>query len=486
MKESSLCKPRFNGPSAFGARPGHPIFYVLPVSGDPLSITAEKIPDGVVFDPVRRSVTGRISVPGVYPMTFAAENKNGLVRFSMNLNIGEQIQLAPPMGWNSWYCLSETVSDAKLRETAAGMVERGLSAFGWSYINIDDCWQGVRGGKYHALQPNERFPDMGALAEYIHALGLRIGIYSTPWISTYAGFRGGSTDRGFEERMYLPEDQRLQPNQVFGRFPGGRERGQYRTGSEWLFENDIRQWADWGIDFVKVDWNPNDIPTTERIASELRTCGRDIVLSLSNTAPVEFGKELLELSQLCRITGDIRDTWESISKIGFDHDLRWHGCFRPGHWIDPDMLQIGAIGIPNRQNITYQPSRLTYEEQRTQFTLWSLLSAPLLLSCDVAGMDDSTFALLTNPDVIAVNQDSLAAVPIIEKPSETLRIYRKPLLDGSLAIGVFNLSDELLHTELEMPSSTRELWTGTESGADHVKMTIQPHGVAVYRTKPLV
>lgn len=245
--------PRFHAPAVFGVRPGSDFFLALPVEGERLSLDCTNPPPGTGFDAAAGVLSGRIGRPGIYPVEFEAENPAGRSRCTIRLIAGEGIQLTPPMGWNSWYCFSEGVSDAGIRKTARALVERGLAAHGWNFVNIDDCWQGVRGGKYGALQGNERFPDMKALADYIHSLGLRFGLYSTPWIGTYAGFRGGSTDRGREERLFLPEPERLQPNQVFGRYPGLHSLGADRPGPEWRFGDDVRQWAEWGVDFVKVD-----------------------------------------------------------------------------------------------------------------------------------------------------------------------------------------------------------------------------------------
>jgi len=394
------------------------------------------------------------------------------------------ISLTPPMGWNSWYCCSETVSDERIREVAQALVDRGLAAHGWNFVNIDDCWQGPRGGKYGALQGNERFPDMGALADYVHSLGLRFGLYSTPWIGSYAGFRGGSSDHEEEAGRALPEEERLQPNQIYGRCPAGNAAGVWKVGADWLMDRDIRQWAEWGVDFVKIDWNPNDIPTTRRISRELRKCGRDIMLSLSNTADARNAGDLMDLAQMVRVTGDIKDRWESIRTIGFEHAFAWHDHIRPGHWMDLDMLQIGRIGIPNRPNPTYKPTELSFEEQRTQLSLWSLFSAPLILSCDIAGMDDATFALLTNDAVLAVDQDPLG-IPARKRTGTTdgTAVFNKPLADGTAATGVFNLSGEPLKTELAINSAVTELWTGEKFTGDRIAFELPPHGVKLFRTE---
>ena len=209
------------------------------------------------------------------------------------------------MGWSSWYSYSEAVGQDNVLKTARLFVERGLVNHGWTYINIDDCWQGRRGGKYGAIQPNKRFPDMKDMCDAIHAMGMKVGIYSTPWMGTYAGFIGGSAPNAKSDygEMAIPEKERKQEDQIFGSYPGVHRRKADHVGAVWLFDRDAKQWADWGFDYVKVDWNPNDVPTTKRIRKALDESGKDIVLSLSNAAPYEHVEELGKLANLWRTTG---------------------------------------------------------------------------------------------------------------------------------------------------------------------------------------
>lgn len=490
MTQRSMGLPEYHGPAFFGVRPGNPVFLPLPVSGKQVAVSALKLPSGIRFEEDRKILSGLLDSPEREQTAhFSAENADGKIFFNVTFKVGEDILLTPPMGWNSWYCFSESVSDAKIREVAKAMVERGLADYGWNWINIDDCYQGERGGPFQALQGNERFPDFYALAENLHSLGLRLGIYSTPWISTYAGFRGGSSDGGLENLMAIPEPERLQKHQLFGRWPGGSERGQYRIGSEWLLPNDVKQWADWKVDYVKVDWYPNDIPTTRKIADLLRRCGRDIALSLSNNTQFPLASEIAKYANAWRISGDVHDSFDSIRRIGFESAPLWAPFGAPGHWNDLDMLQIGAIGIPNRQNTVYKPSSLSYEEQKLQFSLWCLMSSPLLLSCDIAGMDEPTFSLLTNSDVIAIDQDALGAPPRMLKSSESCWIVRKALMDGSTAIGIFNLKDTpesleltLTPSELEHDSRGIDLWSRENlDWSERILLQTPPHGCRLIR-----
>ena len=192
------------------------------------------------------------------------------------LKVGDELCLTPPMGWSSWYSYSEAVGQDNVLKTARLFVERGLVNHGWAYINIDDCWQGRRGGKYGAIQPNKRFPDMKAMCDAIHAMGMKVGIYSTPWMGTYAGFIGGSAPNAKSDygEMAIPEEERKQEDQIFGSYPGVHRRKADHVGAVWLFDRDAKQWADWGFDYVKVDWNPNDVSTTKRIRKALDESGQ--------------------------------------------------------------------------------------------------------------------------------------------------------------------------------------------------------------------
>jgi alpha-galactosidase len=216
----------------------------------------------------------------------------------------------------------------------------------------------------------------------------------------------------------------------------GRNRG-WEFGRHSFAVNDAKQWAAWGFDYLKYDWNPNDVPHVKEMADALRASGRDIVLSLSNSAPFESITGLSSLAQAWRTTGDIRDTWESMSRIGFSQD-RWRPYARPGHWNDPDMLVIGLVGWGPRLHET----RLSPDEQYTHISLWSLLAAPLLLGNDLARLDDFTLGLLTNDEVLEVNQDPLAKQGALLRKSDGREIWVKDLEDGSKAVGIFYPANE--------------------------------------------
>lgn len=507
-------KPRINGAKVFGARPGSPFLFQVPASGDkPLTFSATNLPAGLSLDSATGRITGSVATPGSHKVKITVTNKLGAATSTLRIEIGEALCLTPPMGWNSWYVFSESVSQEGVTRIADAMVQSRLAEHGWTYVNLDDCWQGPRGGKWNGLQGNERFPDMKKMCDHIHSLGLKAGIYSTPWMGSYAGFRGGSwsDEKADYESVALPAEQRLQPNQIYGRYPGSIKRNLSKVGSNWLCDADAHQWAEWGFDYVKHDWSPNDVPTTKRLAEGLRASGRDIVLSLSNTAPFKNAPELSKLAQAWRTTGDIHESWNSINAIGFDQE-KWAPFTSPGHWNDPDMLQIGMIGRPNSPNTVFHRTQLAPDEQYTQISLWSLLGAPLIVSCDLTQMDPFTFNLLCNDEVIEVDQDPLGAAPKRIKAATNLatpnpdpkvkvkpiydgpEIWSRPLEDGSLAVGLFNRTDKELPITLNMsdlsltgPQRIRDLWRQKDIGAPAEKFeaAIPPHGVVLLRvSKP--
>ncbi|MGH7991161.1 MAG: putative Ig domain-containing protein, partial [Limisphaerales bacterium] len=325
--------PRINGPTIFGVRPGSPFLYTIPATGDrPITFSIENLPDGLSVNSTNGQITGSIKKAGEYAVVFHAKNAKGEAEKKFHIVVGDKIALTPPMGWNSWNCWAWTVSADKVLRSARAMAASGLINHGWTYINIDDTWQGKRTGKDHALQGNERFPDMKKLCDEIHALGLKAGIYSTPWISSYGRYPGESSDN--------PDGawtKALQDAKHFGKYN--------------FIDADTKQYADWGFDYLKYDWDPIDVPHTKAMSLALRKSGRDIIFSLSNNAPFDHAADWAKWANCWRTTGDIFDSWSkpgqgyqfTVSEIAFSQD-RWAPFAGPGHWNDPDMLVVGDVG----------------------------------------------------------------------------------------------------------------------------------------------
>jgi alpha-galactosidase len=493
--------PRINGAKIFGVRPGSPLLFKIPATGEkPLTYSIQNIPTGVQLDSKTGLLSGTLSEPGEYIMKITLTNSKGSATRDLKIICGDRICLTPPMGWNSWYVHSLYVSQSKIEAMAKAMVDSGLVDHGWTYINIDDCWQGRRDPNTKILMPNDKFPDMKKMCENVHKLGLKIGIYSTPWVGSYAGYYGGSIrdeSCDLSEFEVEPKD-RLEKNQIFGNPNELRKRLRFH-GMIGCEEIDAKQFAEWGFDYLKYDWNPNDIPHVTKMLDALKKSGRDIVYSLSNSAPFALASEWMRLANLWRTTGDIQDTWGSISHIGFNQD-KWVPFGGPGHWNDPDMLQVGMTNTPHLEVSDSRPSRLSYDEQYTQMSLWCLLAAPLLLSCDLPKLDEFTLSLLSNDEVIEINQDPLGipAKTMMRKKSlfgkTKWQILVRPLEDGSFGVGIFNLTSKMAKftlkwSDIKLQGSyrVRDLWRQRDLGDFDKEFSsdVSSHGVFLIKIQKI-
>jgi alpha-galactosidase len=469
--------PRITGARVFGVRPGSPFFFNVPATGErPLRFAADGLPEGLKLDNSTGRITGVLTKPGAYTVTLRARNAKGRDARKLRIEVGERIALTPPMGWNSWNAWGDQVTQEKVLRSARALAASGLAEHGWSYVNTDDAWQAPRGGALDALQGNRKFPDLKALCDEIHALGLKAGIYSTPWVQSYAGYPGGSL-----ETLDAPWKKTEGPKQV------NRKILPWAIGKYHFAANDARQWAEWGIDYLKYDWSPNEVPETEEMAKALRASGRDIVYSLSNNAPFASAADWARLANAWRTTGDIRDTWTSVSHIGFAQE-RWRAFAGPGHWNDPDMLVVGHVGWGRPH-----PTRLTPNEQYTHISLWCLLSAPLLLGNDLERLDAFTLNLLTNDEVLAVDQDPAGRQAAQVVVDGRRQVWVKEMEDGSRVVGLFNLSrrEQPLTVEwgrlgLRGAQRVRDLWRQKDLGvsAERFSTTVPRHGVVLIRVSP--
>lgn len=483
--------PRINGPRVFGARPGSVFLYTIPATGKrPMTFSADGLPAGLKLDPATGRITGRAAAAGDYKVTLRVTNALGEAIRPFTIKIGGKIALTPPLGWSSWNAYGDDVSQANVIAVARAFVSTGLINHGWSYINIDDCWQGERGGKHNAIMPNSKFPDMKKLADEIHALGLKLGIYSAPWRGTYAGYIGSYSDNADGSYDWIKRGQHTEHYRFTLGNPIKDRRIHYKHGKHSFVKNDVAQWMEWGIDYLKYDWSPNDYRHTKEMLDALRTTDRDIVYSLSNSAPFADAMLWAEMSNVYRTTGDIRDTWKSVSALGFNHS-KWAAFSGPGHWADPDMLVVGHVGGWTGGVLHY--TNLTADEQYTHMSLWALLSAPLLLGCDLPQIDDFTLSLLTNDEVLDINQDPLGviAMPLVVK-GDTV-VYAKQLEDGSMAVGLFNKGAEkrevaftLKQLGLRGKQTIRDVWRQKDiaTTSDNFSATVNPHGVLLLRLSP--
>ncbi len=350
----------------------------------------------------------------------------------------------PPMGWNSWNHFGCKVSDAVVRQAADAIARNGMKAAGYVYVNIDDCWEGKRDEK-GMIQPNEKFPDMKALADYVHSKGLKLGIYSSPGPKTCASYEGS----------YGHEEQ------------------------------DAQQYANWRIDYLKYDWcsarqvyKPDEMQAAyKKMHDALLRTDRPIVYSLC-----QYGLDRVWAwwpsvgGNLWRTTGDIHDNYDRMALIGFGQNglEKFAG---PGHWNDPDMLEVGN-------------GKMNHDEYLTHMSLWCLLAAPLLAGNDLSNMTPETLAILTNPEVIAVDQDSAGIQGHRVWQEGPLEVWMKPLADGGKAVGLFNRGESANPVTVNFgdPGVTvtvRDLWAGKDLGSLQGSYTasVPRHGVVLIRVK---
>lgn len=447
-----------NGPRIVGTTPGRPFLFLIPATGEaPLSYSANNLPKGLKLDSKTGIITGSLEEGGAYVVELMVKGARGIAMRNLVIVGGKnKLALTPPMGWNSWNVWGCAVDEDKVRQAIDAMVSTGLANYGYQYVNIDDCWMNGRNENGEII-PNEKFPDIKALADYAHSKGLKLGIYSSPGPKTCQ-----------------------------------RQEGSY--GHE---RQDAETYAQWGIDYLKYDWcSYHEVklglsrsyfkkPYIE-MKKHLEELDRDIVYSICQYGMAEVW-EWGETAggNLWRTTGDIWDSWRRMSGIGFkQHKLsRYAG---PGHWNDPDMLVVGKLGWGPHLHQT----KLSPDEQITHITLWSLLSAPLLLGCDLTALDEFTLTLLTNPEVIDIDQDPLGKQATrVLKIGET-ELWKKELWDGTIALGLFNRGE--LEKEASVKWSelgisgvqpVRDLWQRKDLGdfAQGLSVLVPKHGAVLLK-----
>jgi alpha-galactosidase len=476
--------PRINGPSLTGVTPGHEVLYKIPVTGTkPITYSVTNLPQGLTVDPATGIITGKIAERGRYPVTFHARNAVGEASRDFTIVAEGVLSLTPALGWNSWNVYAASISDELTRATADAFVSTGLIDHGWTYINIDDGWEnrpgggriGGRGGiesgpatraEDGTILTNSKFPDMKALGDYIHAKGLKYGIYTGP---------GPTTCQGLE--------------------------------ASWQHElQDFKTFAEWGVDYIKYDWcgyssvleegeTNQQLPVLMRPyqvgRSALDQVPRDIIYSLCQYGwgrVWEWGNDPTIRGNSWRTTGDITDTWDSMSRIGFQQvDLAQHAG--PGHWNDPDMLVIGRLGWgPNPR-----PTRLTPNEQYTHITLWTLYSSPMLLGCDMTAIDEFTLSLVNNDEVLAVHQDPLGKTASRVAQDGNLEVWARPLADGAKAVGLFNRDEMPMKVTAKWSDigvsgrqTVRDLWRQKDFGQFDGEFTaeVPRHGSVLLKVAP--
>jgi alpha-galactosidase len=356
------------------------------------------------------------------------------------------LALTPPMGWNSWNHFACNINESIIRETADSMAANGMRDAGYKYVVIDDCWQVSRDANGTIVADPARFPHgIAALAAYVHSKGLKFGIYTDAGTKTCQG----------------------------------------RPGTYGHEEQDARTYASWGVDYVKEDWcnaTGLDAPTQyAKFRDALAHSGRPIVFSICEWGHNQPWNWAAQTGNLWRTTDDIDDKWSSML-TNLDISAQHSKIAKPGAWNDPDMLEVGNGGMSDA-------------EYRAHFSLWAIMAAPLLAGNDVRSMSAATKTILLNPEVIAVDQDSLGVQGVITwEPSPELQVWSKPLHGGAIAVALLNRSDTAakipanfwragLHVD---SANVRDLWLHRDLGRfkGEYATTVAPHSVVMIRVTP--
>jgi len=368
----------------------------------------------------------------------------------------------PPMGWNSWNTFGGDINEDVVRGTADAFVEGGFKDAGYEYVVIDDIWEADERVDGKLTWDPKKFPrGIPALAEYVHGKGLKFGIYSCAGTHTCAG---KPASFGYEEA-------------------------------------DAMTFAEWGVDFLKYDYcyapPGSDCPALyARMGQSLRATGRPILFSIcewGHKEPWKWGARVG--GQMWRTTGDITDSWASIVDIGFHRSADLHPYAGPGHWNDPDMLVVGMYGKGN-----VAQGGCGDAEYRSHMSLWCLLASPLMMGADIRKLTPAAKGILTNPEVLAVDQDPLGRqgwrIGWNGHAGERQETWARPLADGSVAVGLFNMSEKNTHRinvsweslglHDRRSCMVRDLWAGSDLGefTRQFSVHVPPHDVKLLKLIP--
>ncbi len=447
-------QPRINGPLVYGCRPGHPFLYRIPCQGErPISFSVKGLPKELKLNTQTGIISGITPEKGDYQLMIQAKNSKGKDQRKFKIISGDKLALTPPMGYNHWYAHYDRITDQMMREAADVMISSGMADVGYEYVNIDDCWMNapknndpmrvgpLRDEKGNII-PNKHFPDMKGLTDYIHDKGLKAGIYTSPGTLTCGGFTGA-----------------------------------------WQHEQqDAKQFAEWGFDFLKYDWcsygeiakDDKSLEAFEKpyrqMGTILKSLDRDMVFNLCQYGMGDVWKWGGEVGGHCwRTSGDLGFELDRIFDVAIKN-CEHRQFSKPGEWNDPDYIQIGWIGNANKMG-TPELAPMPAAMQYAYMSLWSLMAAPLIYSGDMAKLDELTLNVLCNPEVIDVNQDPLGECGLVIKQSENVFLMVKNLADGSKAVGLFNRGKDAIEVSADWTSLqvkgkqvVRDLWHQKELG----------------------
>ncbi|HTQ49297.1 MAG TPA: putative Ig domain-containing protein [Candidatus Acidoferrales bacterium] len=511
--------PRFNGTSVIGIRPGTPFLQSLAVTGvRPVTFSTKRLPAGLTLDLQTGIITGVLKDKGIFVFAVSAQNAVGQAAAKIKIICGDTLALTPPMGWNSYDAFGDSVRESEVLSNALWLKEH-LQPVGWDTVVVDFRWydrlangqpgqspEGVMIDEYgRCLPAPTRFPSAtnGAgfkpLADKIHSLGLKFGIHIMRGIPRKAVEANlPIADSQFTAAQAVLPEGNVNRTCVWNQDMFGVDAAT-GAGKAW-YASIAKQYAAWGVDYIKCDDIANlqrgkiyDADEIEALSTALKNSGRSIVLSLSPGAtPVSHGAHVAQFANLWRISPDFWDNWHSLNR-NFELFARWTEYTGPGHWPDGDMIPFGHICQRNCDVHPDRWTRFTRDEQLTLMSLWALAPSPLMLGMNLPDNDEWTTAILTNPEVVAVDEDPLGKpAQRIVNPAMPAEIWLKPLTDGSRAVGFFNRTSQPVKIDLvwhdlhksgiRSRPDVRDLWLRQDLGRQKNLMAELPaHGCMLLR-----
>jgi len=452
-------------PFLLGATVNKPFLYRIPAIGErPLTFSASGLPEGLALN--GQILTGILPEKGEWRVEITVSNAQGTAKKTIRLTCDADNSLRTPLlGFTTWNAFAQAVTQEDMERTAQQLIDTGLADYGYAYVNLDSGWQKEYGGEFDAIQPNEKFPDMKAMYDFIHSLGLRGGIYSTPMRTAW-----GCPD----ELPSIPGCTRGEQDPLRTNCMGG-------VCLEHMEKNNVRQWEAWGVDYLKYDWNLCDPLTADEMKQALLAASRDIPLCVTTNAHECYGHYWTKNCCSWRKNPDSFDNWPRFSLIIPTVDAPWKKYVRPGHFFDLDMLEIGHM-YWNKGN-----RGLTEDEYLFCYSLRAFFASPIQLSCRLEALTGFERDMIMNEEIIAINQDALADFPDEIRKDESVRIYKRTLENGDIAYALFNMKEEARVEAIDLPENTavRDVWMKENiPAASNLACKLPPHGVRIFRVTP--
>lgn len=457
--------PKINLASVFGASARKPFLLRIPVTGQrPITYSAAGLPEGLTLQD--NIITGAVLEEGDYAITLCAENELGKAEKQVTLEIRpEHVLVTPLLGFTSWNAFGADVTQADMEAMADRLVELGLTEYGYRYVNLDSGWQSHYGGEFDAVVPNEKFPDMKAMTDHIHSLGMKCGIYSTPMLTAWG------CPKEFES---IPGCTVGQPDHRFTPKNGG-------IGTERKERNNARQWEAWAFDYLKYDWWPTDPVNADLMRQELMQLSRDFAFNVSTTAIPEYADYWSRYTNSYRWNPDTHREWPNLLRI-YRSYFRFIDYVNKGHYFDLDMLDLGTCRCHSVRG------EFTDDEQILAFSIRAIFNSPIQLSSTLEAPTELELAIYCNEEILAINQDGAfcTARPIYQQDhgDNKLDIIEKELEDGSFAYAIFNLGEtqQRVLANFEEESTVRDLWQKQDLPTTaHLVLETEPHSARMLK-----